>query len=273
MSLRSIPKKGEQFRLNKYIAQSGLCSRREADERIANSEGTVNGNLVTEMGFKVNMDDKVEVKGKALNPEPPVYLLLNKPKNTITTTSDEHGRNTVMDEIEHATGYRVYPVGRLDRNTTGLLLLTNDGDLAHRLMHPSFKVRKTYEVVSERPLTDAELAGFQKGIPLDDGVAKAHKVQGFADAPDRFQLSVFEGRNRLIRRMVEYYGTEVTKLKRIEYAGLDLKGVPPGRWRFLRDKEIVDLRVLVKLKPLEKVVTVKKAASKTPKRKKKRKKR
>ena len=115
MSLRSIPKKGEQFRLNKFIAQYGLCSRREADERIANGEVTVNGNLVTEMGFKVTMDDKVEVKGKALNPEPPVYLLLNKPKNTITTTSDEHGRNTVMDEIEHATGYRVYPVGRLDR--------------------------------------------------------------------------------------------------------------------------------------------------------------
>ena len=219
------------------------------------------------------MEDKVEVEGKALNPEPPVYLLLNKPKNTITTTSDERGRNTVMDEIENATGYRVYPVGRLDRNTTGLLLLTNDGDLAHRLMHPSYKVRKTYEVVSERILSDEELAGFRKGIPLDDGVAKAHNVQGFADAPDRFQLSVFEGRNRLIRRMVEYYGTEVTKLKRIQYAGLDLKGVPPGRWRFLRDKEIADLRVLVKLKPLEKTVTIKKVASKNSKRRKKRKKR
>lgn len=273
MSLRSIPKKGEQFRLNKFIAQSGLCSRREADVRIANGEVTVNGKLVTEMGLKVTMEDKVEVEGKALNPEPTVYLLLNKPKNTITTTSDEHGRNTVMDEIEHATGYRVYPVGRLDRNTTGMLLLTNDGDLAYRLMHPSYKVRKTYEVVSERALTDDELAGFQKGVPLDDGVAKAHKVQGFADMPDRFQLSVFEGRNRLIRRMVEYYGTKVTKLKRIQYAGLDLKGVPPGRWRFLRDKEITDLRVLIKLKPLGKVETVKKSALNNSKKNRKRKKR
>ena len=185
MSLRSIPKKGEQFRLNKFIAQSGLCSRREADVRIANGEVTVNGKLVTEMGLKVTMEDKVEVEGKALNPEPTVYLLLNKPKNTITTTSDEHGRNTVMDEIEHATGYRVYPVGRLDRNTTGILLLTNDGDLAYRLMHPSYKVRKTYEVVSERALTMMNWP-VQKIVPLDDGVA-AHKVQGFADTPDRFQ--------------------------------------------------------------------------------------
>ena len=267
MSLRSIPKKGEEFRLNKYIAQSGLCSRREADARIADGQVNVNGKVVTEMGFKVTMDDQVHVNGELLNPEPPVYLLLNKPKNTITTTSDERGRNTVLDEIEDATGFRVYPVGRLDRNTTGLLLLTNDGDLAHRLMHPSYKVRKTYEVVSERPLSDEELAAFRKGVPLEDGVAKAHRVTGFADAADRFQMSVFEGRNRLIRRMVEYHGTQVTKLKRIEYAGLDLKRVAPGRWRFLRDHEIRDLRVLVKLKPPEKAAPTLSTRKKSKKRK------
>lgn len=241
----------EKIRINKFIAHAGLCSRREADEYIANGQVKVNGKVVKEHGTKVRRQDIIEVDGQRIQLEPFVYLLLNKPKNTITTTDDEKGRNTVLDEVEDATGARVYPVGRLDRNTTGLLILTNDGDLAHRLMHPSYKVRKTYEVESERVLSDEELSMFQKGVELEDGVAKATNLKRFMDAPHSFQLSVFEGRNRLIRRMVEHFGTQVTKLKRVEYAGLNLKGVNQGRWRYLRQKEINNIRQLVKLEPLD----------------------
>jgi 23S rRNA pseudouridine2605 synthase len=243
--------KTEEIRLNKFIAHAGLCSRREADRYIEAGKVKVNGKVVTEMGFKVRRKDDVVVDGQSLKLEPFVYLLLNKPKNTITTTDDERGRNTVLDEIENATGYRVYPVGRLDRNTTGLLILTNDGDLAHRLMHPSYKVKKTYEVETERALTEKELAAYQSGVELDDGIAKGFGVQVYADVKNTFVISVFEGRNRLIRRMVEFHGTEVTKLKRIEYAGLNLKDVANGRWRFLKQKEINDLRKLVKLDTLD----------------------
>ena len=227
----------EEIRINKFIAHAGLCSRREADQYITDG--------------LVRRQDVIEVNGQKIQLEPFVYLLLNKPKNTITTTDDEKGRNTVLDEVENATGARVYPVGRLDRNTTGLLILTNDGDLAHRLMHPSYSVRKTYEVETERILTDEELSMFKTGIPLEDGDAKGHNVKRFMDAPKIFQLSVFEGRNRLIRRMVEHFGTEVTKLKRIEYAGLNLKGVKVGRWRYLRQKEVNNIRELVKLETLD----------------------
>ena len=241
----------EEIRINKFIAHAGLCSRREADQYITDGLVKVNGKTITEMGTKVRRQDVIEVNGQKIQLEPFVYLLLNKPKNTITTTDDEKGRNTVLDEVENATGARVYPVGRLDRNTTGLLILTNDGDLAHRLMYPSYSVRKTYEVETERILTDEELSMFKTGIPLEDGDAKGHNVKRFMDAPKIFQLSVFEGRNRLIRRMVEHFGTEVTKLKRIEYAGLNLKGVKVGRWRYLRQKEVNNIRELVKLETLD----------------------
>lgn len=241
----------EEIRLNKFIAHAGLCSRREADTYIADGKVKVNGKVVTEMGFKVRRKDDVVVDGQKVSLEPFVYLLLNKPKNTITTTDDDRGRNTVLDEVENATGYRVYPVGRLDRNTTGLLVLTNDGDLAHRLMHPSYKVKKTYEVETKRTLTDDELAAYAKGVELEDGVAKGYNIMPFADVKNTFLISVFEGRNRLIRRMVEFHSTEVTKLKRIEYAGLDLKDVSVGRWRYLKQKEINDLRKLVKLDTLD----------------------
>lgn len=241
----------EEIRLNKFIAHAGLCSRREADKYIADGKVQVNGKVITEMGFKVRRKDDVIVDGQKISLEPFVYLLLNKPRNTITTTDDERGRNTVLDEVENATGYRVYPVGRLDRNTTGLLVLTNDGDLAHRLMHPSYSVRKIYEVETKRELTELELGAYTKGVELEDGVAKGHNIKTFADLKRTFQISVFEGRNRLIRRMVEFHGTEVVKLKRIEYAGLDLKDVPMGRWRYLKQKEINDLRKLVKLDALD----------------------
>ena len=238
----------EKIRLNKYIAHCGFCSRRDADDYISAGKVKVNGEVVTELGTKVKRTDQVEVDGQQISLEKFVYILLNKPKDTITTTDDPRDRDTVMDKIEDATGKRVYPVGRLDRHTMGLLILTNDGDLAHRLMHPSYKVRKSYEVETERRLTDQELNQLSQGIELEDGKAQAHHL---ARTQNGFILSIFEGRNRLVRRMVEYFGTEVTKLKRFEYAGLTLKDVDMGRWRYLRQQEINALRKMVKLDPLD----------------------
>lgn len=240
--------KNEDIRLNKYIAHCGFCSRRDADDYIAAGKVKINGEVVTELGTKVQRSDRVEVDGQQISLEKFVYILLNKPKDTITTTDDPKGRDTVMDKIEDATGKRVYPVGRLDRHTMGLLLLTNDGDLAHRLMHPRYRVRKSYEVETARRLADAELEELAKGITLEDGSAKPHSLSRTRDG---FILTIFEGRNRLVRRMVEYFGTEVTKLKRFDYAGLNLKDVRMGRWRYLRQGEINGLRKLVKLEPLD----------------------
>jgi len=241
----------EEIRLNKFIAHAGFCSRRDADDYISAGKVEVNGEVTTELGTKVRRKDTVVVDGQNLSLEPFVYLLLNKGENVITTTDDEKDRTTVMDIIEDATGSRVYPVGRLDRNTTGLLVLTNDGDLAHRLMHPSYSIRKTYHVKTEKPLTEKQLGEYLKGVELEDGVAKANHVKQFVDMPEMFEISVFEGRNRLIRRMVEFHGTEVTKLKRVEYAGLTLKNVSMGRWRYLRQNEINALRKHVKLETLD----------------------
>ncbi|MBO6587342.1 MAG: rRNA pseudouridine synthase [Gracilimonas sp.] len=243
--------KDEEIRLNKFIAHAGFCSRRDADEYISAGKVQVNGQVTTELGTKVRRKDSVVVDGQNLSLEPFVYLLLHKSKDVITTTDDDRDRTTVMDQIEDATGYRVYPVGRLDRNTTGLLVLTNDGDLAHRLMHPSYEVRKTYQVSTENPLSEGQLEQYLEGVELEDGIAKGYNITQFVDDPYTFEMSVFEGRNRLIRRMVEFHGTEVTKLKRIEYAGLTLKDVPMGRWRYLRQNEINNLRKLVKLETLD----------------------
>jgi len=238
----------KKIRLNKYIAHCGFCSRRKADDYIAAGKVEVNDEVVTQMGVKVQRTDKVVVEGQRLSLEKFVYLLLNKPKDTITTTDDPRNRTTVMDKIEDATGKRVYPVGRLDRHTMGLLLLTNDGDLTNRLMHPSYEVRKTYEVETERKLTGEELQELAGGIELEDGPARAHNL---VTTPGGFMLSIFEGRNRLVRRMAEYFGTEVIRLKRVEYAGLTLENVRMGRWRYLKKNEINALRKMVKLKPLD----------------------
>lgn len=239
--------KDEEIRLNKYIAHCGFCSRRNADDYIAAGKVKVNDDVVTELGTKVQRTDEVVVDGQHISLEDFVYILLNKPKDTITTTDDPRDRDTVMDKIKDATGKRVYPVGRLDRHTMGLLILTNDGDLAHRLMHPRYQVRKTYEVETARRLQDDELQQLRQGIELEDGQAKAHRLSRTANG---FVLSIFEGRNRLVRRMVEFFGTEATKLKRIEYAGLTLKSVNMGRWRYLRQGEINALRKMVKLDTL-----------------------
>ncbi len=239
--------KDEEIRLNKYIAHCGFCSRRNADDYIAAGKVKVNDEVVTELGTKVQRTDEVVVDNQHISLEDFVYILLNKPKDTITTTDDPRDRDTVMDKIKDATGKRVYPVGRLDRHTMGLLILTNDGDLAHRLMHPRYQVRKTYEVETARRLQDDELQQLRHGIELEDGKAKVHRLSRTVNG---FVLSIFEGRNRLVRRMVEYFGTEATKLKRVEYAGLTLKGVKMGRWRYLRQGEINALRKMVKLDTL-----------------------
>jgi len=243
--------KDELIRLNKYIAHAGFCSRRDADDYIAKGKVTVNDEVITELGTKVRRTDKVVVDGQYLSLESFIYILLNKPKDTISTTDDERDRTTVMDKIQDATGKRVYPVGRLDRDTMGLLLLTNDGDLAHRLMHPSYKVRKTYELQTSPVLTDADLKKFEKGVKLEDGPAKAYNIQRMPGDASIIGMSIFEGRNRQIRRMAEAVGAQIKRLKRIGYAGLTLKGVRMGRWRYLRQNEVNALRKLVKLDTLD----------------------
>lgn len=241
----------DEIRLNKFIAHAGFCSRRDADEYIEAGKVKINGEVVSELGTKVSADDKVEVDGQRVSLEPFVYILLNKGKDTISTTDDEKDRNTVLDAIEDATGYRVYPVGRLDRNTMGLLVLTNDGDLAHRLMHPSYKVKKTYEVETDRILTDDELIEMRGGIELEDGPIQPTKIQRSGYKPNIIIITVFEGRNHLIRRMIAYFGSDVKKLKRVRYAGLTDNDMRVGRWRYLKQKEINDLRKLVKLDTLD----------------------
>ncbi len=241
----------EKIRLNKYIAHAGICSRRDADTFISSGNVKVNGNTCTELGVLVSPNDRVTVNGQTIEPEPFVYFLMNKPRDTITTTSDEKGRKTVMDLIEHATGLRVYPVGRLDRNTTGLILLTNDGDLANRLMHPSYKVRKVYEVEIDREITDDELRQFRTGIPLDDGPVRAYRASRHPEHRKTVTLSMHEGRNRVVRRMFEAIGADVVKLDRVIYGPLQKKGLRIGRWRKLRNHEINELRKMVQLLPME----------------------
>ena len=241
----------EDIRLNKYIAHSGLCSRRDADTLIEEGRVTVNDKPVKEMGVKVSPADRVKVDGQTLQLESYAYLLMNKPKDTITTTSDEKDRKTVVDIVGEATGKRLYPVGRLDRNTTGALLLTNDGDLAHRLMHPRYKVKKVYELVPEKILSDEEVSKLIEGIELEDGLAKAHQIRRSGEDPSMLEITLLEGRNRQLRRMMEALGTGVKSLKRVKYAGLDLKGVRIGRWRTLRRKEVHQVRKMVKLDPLD----------------------
>ncbi len=244
--------KVEEVRLNKYIAHSGVCARREADSLIETGKVKVNGKVVTELGTKVKTTDKVMVNDMTIQFEPYKYVLMHKPKNTITTTSDDRGRKTVMDIIENEIGERLYPVGRLDRNTTGVLLLTNDGDLANRLMHPSYNVGKVYQAEINRVLNDDELDQLRKGIELEDGPARAYNVvRGLLD-PYSIELAVHEGRNHLVRRMVEALGAEIIKLKRSEFAGLDLDDLRPGRWRFLKTREVSILRTKVKLPDLRK---------------------
>jgi len=234
----------ETVRLNKIIAASGTCSRREADHLIASGVVKVNGKLITEMGFQVKPNDKVTVNDNAVQGEKKVYILLNKPKDVITTTDDPQGRKTVLDLIEKAGDKRVYPVGRLDRNTTGLLLLTNDGDLSLKLTHPKYQIRKIYEVKLDKGFKEEDLNRLVIGIELEDGMIKTDKVS-YLDQDNKTMLGVeiHSGRNRIIRRIFEHLGYEVIKLDRVSFAGLTKKKLPRGRWRFLTPKEVSFLKM------------------------------
>jgi len=240
-TLKSL--KDEGMRLNKYIAHTGLCSRRKADEHIKKGLVTVNGAVVVEMGHKIFRGDVVKFEGKVMTPEQKVYVLLNKPKDMITTLKDEKGRKTVMDIISNASTERLYPVGRLDRQTTGLLLFTNDGELAQRLMHPSFLVRKLYHVTLDKPLTKHHLEKIVAGITLEDGkipVDGIEYVSGSGKCEVGIQIHI--GRNRIVRRLFEHLGYTVKKLDRVLYGGLTKKDLPRGKWRYLNPKELIMLK-------------------------------
>lgn len=245
------PLEPEQERLNRYISRSGVTSRRKADELIAAGSVSVNGVQVRELGTKVAPGDVVEVNGRRISPLTHEYILLNKPAGVVTTTADEKGRQTVLDliDIPEAAGNVLFPVGRLDRETTGVLLLTNDGDLANRLMHPRYEIQKLYLVRTRAPVKPHQLDALRKGVQLDDGPAKADQV-AYIEPPDekRVGISIHEGRNRQVRRMFEALGHEVVHLERINYGGLTADGVRRGKWRRLHDHEVRTLRRRVKLK-------------------------
>lgn len=234
--------KSDKTRLNKFIANSGISSRREADELITMGLISVNGQVVTELGYKVSPGDEVRYENKVLRAEKPVYILLNKPKGFITTTEDPQERKTVMHIIGAAVKERIYPVGRLDRNTTGLLLLTNDGDLADKLMHPSFNVKKVYKVELDRPLTKADLQSIAEGVRLEEGRATVDDVAIVSEDGRTVGIELHIGWNRVVRRIFEALGYEVQKLDRTVYAGLDKKELGRGQWRFLSKEEIIHLK-------------------------------
>lgn len=236
------PVQTEKIRLNKYIANSGVCSRREADELITMGLISVNGKTITELGYKVNPGDEVRHESKVLKAEKPVYVLMNKPKGFLTTTVDPQERNTVMHIIGNAVKERIYPVGRLDRNTTGLLLLTNDGDLADKLMHPSYNVKKIYKVELDKPFTKTDLARLFEGVQLEEGKAMVDDAAVISDDRKTVGIEIHIGWNRVVRRIFEALEYQVVKLDRSVYAGLDKKDLSRGQWRMLTKEEVVRLK-------------------------------
>jgi 23S rRNA pseudouridine2605 synthase len=236
------PTQTGKIRLNRFIANSGVCSRREADELIKMGLISVNGKVITEMGYKVDPGDEVRHESKVLRAERPVYILLNKPKGFLTTTSDPQERNTVMHLIGNKVKERVYPVGRLDRNTTGLLLLTNDGELADKLMHPSYNVKKIYKVELDKPLTKGDAQLILEGVQLDEGKAMVDDLAIISDDKRTVGIEIHIGWNRVVRRIFEALNYEVIKLDRSVYAGLDKKNLGRGEWRFLSKEELVRLK-------------------------------
>jgi len=240
---KSFPESGE-VRLNRFIAHSGICSRRQADEYIKAGLVSVNGKVVTEMGVKVKPDDIVKYNGEIIRSERKVYILLNKPKNYVTTVDDEEKRKTVMELIRDACHERVYPVGRLDRNTTGVMLLTNDGELTGKLTHPRYNKKKIYHVFLDRNLKKEDLKSISDGITLEDGPIAPDSIS-YIDPAKKSEvgIEIHSGRNRIVRRIFEYFGYNVIKLDRVYFAGLTKKNLPMGKWRFLTEKEINALKM------------------------------
>ena len=241
----SVQKKGdEQIRLNRFIANAGICSRREADKLIAKGEIMVNGTVVTELGSKVHRDDRVSYKGKPLDAEKKVYLLLNKPRGYVTTLDDPHAEHTVMELIEDACDERIYPVGRLDKETSGILLFTNDGELTTKLTHPGYEKKKIYHVFLTMEFSEEHLDAIKKGIELEDGFIAAD-LASYVDPQDKCQvgIEIHSGKNRIVRRIFEHLGYKVARLDRVYFAGLTKKNLPRGKWRFLTSREIGFLKM------------------------------
>jgi 23S rRNA pseudouridine2605 synthase len=234
----------EPIRLNKFLANAGVCSRREADEFIQTGVVKVNGNVITELGTKISRMDTVLFHDRPVQIESKLYILLNKPKNCVTTSDDPHERLTVMDLVKNACKERIYPVGRLDRNTTGVLLLTNDGDLASKLTHPSFKKKKIYHVWLDKDVTIEDMEKLANGLELEDGEIHADAIS-YANEEDKRQvgIEIHSGRNRVVRRMFESLGYRVIKLDRVYFAGLTKKNLPRGKWRYLSEKDVNALRM------------------------------
>ena len=234
----------EPVRLNKFLANAGICSRREADEFIAAGVVSVNGEVVTELGTKIKRTDEVKFHDQPVSVERKVYVLLNKPKDCVTTSDDPQDRKTVMHCVKDACKERIYPVGRLDRNTTGVLLLTNDGDLASKLTHPKFLKKKIYHVYCDKNVTKADLDQIAAGITLEDGEIHADAIS-YASETDKKQvgIEIHSGKNRIVRRIFESLGYKVTKLDRVYFAGLTKKGLKRGDWRYLTEQEVNFLRM------------------------------
>ena len=228
-----------QVRLNKFMANAGVCSRREADELIQQGQVLVNGTPVTELGTQITATDTVEYQGTVVTLESKCYILLNKPKDCVTTKDDPNGRLTVMDLVKNACTERIYPVGRLDRNTTGVLLLTNDGELASKLTHPKYVKKKIYHVWVDKPISEDDMQHIADGVELEDGEIHADAIS-YVSEPDKKQagIEIHSGRNRVVRRIFEALGYHVTKLDRVYFAGLTKKNLPRGRWRYLTQEEV-----------------------------------
>ena len=227
-----------ELRLNRYIAKGGVCSRRDADALITAGRVKVNGEVVQQVGIKVKRTDRVEVDDQVITPERKVYLVLNKPKDYVTTVEDPLERRTVMALIEGACKERVYPIGRLDRQTTGVLLFTNDGDLAKKLTHPKYNQKKIYHVFLDKVVQTGDLEAIRKGIDLEDGFIQADDVRVAEDDRTQVGIEIHSGRNRIVRRIFEHLGYQILRLDRVFFAGITKKNLPRGHWRFLTEDEV-----------------------------------
>lgn len=236
------PKPQGAIRLNRFIANSGICSRREADDLIIAGVISVNGKIVSELGTKVNPEDEVRFNGEVIKGEKKVYILMNKPKGYVTSVDDPHSDKTVMDLLKGACDERVYPVGRLDKNSVGVLLFTNDGELTRKLTHPSYNKRKIYQVTLDKPLSEADMTKIAEGITLEDGPIFADEISYVSDTRREVGIEIHSGRNRIVRRIFESLGYSVQKLDRVYFAGLTKKRLKRGAWRFLTPKEVSILK-------------------------------
>lgn len=241
--IKKAEKADAELRLNRYISMGGVCSRRDADALITEGRVKVNDEVVRTVGVKVRKTDKIEVDGEIIVPEKKIYIVLNKPKDYVTTMEDPLERKTVMSLIKDACKERVYPVGRLDRQTTGILLFTNDGDLSKKLTHPKYEHKKIYHVFLNRPLEPQDMENIGKGIELEDGPVKADEISYVSTDQTQVGIEIHSGRNRIVRRIFEHFGYQIEKLDRVYFAGITKKNLPRGRWRFLTQEEVRILKI------------------------------